>query len=708
MLAVSIVALIGYIALGAAAYRHAAPMFDHARIRITSWGWYGLFGLLLLMYLFFAAKGMMVGTYGMFGMLNLALVAAGCVSLWRENIRRRLAKLKHSHIVEVAMLVLGSYLTVVALEAPSNPYLTDFALQGLLAEIVMVTVVICALHLLFQRSGVGGALGVMIFEFVGLAEYFVVTFKEVPIMVSDVFALGTAAAVGGTYTYEFTDMAVAGMALAVVCMIIVSLTPKPHARGKKVIVANTVGGLGIAALLGFTLVTVSLTNTFGIYVGGWLPLQSYRTQGFISSFVAAAQNIRPTAPKGYTNTEAQSLIEEYAASYDETTGASEARQAAEAQFDELQPTVIVIMNESFSDLSIYGNLNAGYNGPEFINSMEDTLLKGDMYASPYGGGTCNAEFEFLTGVSMAYFGQSVYPYMVYDLSGVQNLASQFGELGYTTTAMHPNLATNWSRDVVYEDFGFQSFLSIDDFEGAQKLRGYTTDAATYDKILELLANDSTPQFIFDVTMQNHGSYDTGLLPEEDTTDYVVEGVEDVEELAELNEYLSLVNISDEALKNFLAALEELDRPVVVVFFGDHQPKGARQYNQLVYADEESGVAHEERTHITEYLVWANYDVAGVEELGAESNTTASYLAAETLNIIGAPLTDYQKALLSISEDLPLINLIGYTDAEGAWYDVDTMKGSEAKFRNDLEEMVYYQMFKDGVTYQVGAGSDGTL
>lgn len=30
--------------------------------------------------------------------------------------------------------------------------------------------------------------------------------------------------------------------------------------------------------------------------------------------------------------------------------------------------------------------------------------------------------------------------------------------------MHPNHATNWNRENVYKDFGFDQFLSINDFE----------------------------------------------------------------------------------------------------------------------------------------------------------------------------------------------------------------------------------------------------
>ena len=118
----------------------------------------------------------------------------------------------------------------------------------------------------------------------------------------------------------------------------------------------------------------------------------------------------------------------------------------------------------------------------------------------------------MTGNSMANLGSGVYPYTIYNMETTGNLAEQFKSLGYSTTAMHPNHATNWNRENVYKDFGFDQFLSINDFQGADTLRGMVTDQATYDKILELLDQNADPQFIFDVTMQNHSGYDTGLLP----------------------------------------------------------------------------------------------------------------------------------------------------------------------------------------------------
>ena len=164
----------------------------------------------------------------------------------------------------------------------------------------------------------------------------------------------------------------------------------------------------------------------------------------------------------------------------------------------------------------------------------------------------------------------MYPYTIYNMETTGNLAEQFKSLGYSTTAMHPNHATNWNRENVYKDFGFDQFLSINDFQGADTLRGMVTDQATYDKILELLDQNADPQFIFDVTMQNHSGYDTGLLPADkqmhlniDTTDLDAKTVEDGT-LSDVDEYVSCIEQSDQALRYFLNALNKLDRKVVVV------------------------------------------------------------------------------------------------------------------------------------------------
>ncbi len=696
----------------------------------STWVWSGILLAFLVFLTIYCQVGLIDDDLDAWLIFVGVSVVCSIVVLWREPVQRcfaslHIGKLRISFLVELVMLLLASYLTFIVVEMPSNPKLTQFNLTGMLIEITICFLGLAFMHFLFQRKGAGAAIGVMLFFGLGLLEYFVVEFRGEPLVASDVFALGTAAAVGFSYTYTLNASCVNAITLCVAVSTLFAFVPErnperylaanagsnvePNAEGKKTkrlrAVLNCLVALAIMVGSVAAVVTINLTDAFGITVSGWKPLNSYYRNGFLTSFIVGAQSIIPNQPSGYSNEAAEDIIATYAEAYDERMSEDEAYTLAQEQFEELQPTVIVIMDETFSDLSIYENLHAGYEGPEFFNSFDEAYMKGSLYVSAYGGGTCNSEFEFLTGASMAYFGIGVYPYMVYDLSEAPSMARQFQEMGYITTAIHPNRAANWNRDVVYPDLGFDSFLSIDDFEDPDTLCNKVTDEEVFNTVLDLLESNDDPQFIFAVTMQNHSSYNTGLIPNEDLTEYYVDGEND----SELDEYLALITASDEALEDFIESLSELDTPVVLVYFGDHQPNIASDYNDSIFADEEDTIEHEQRRYQSSYMVWANYDIAGAEDLlpTTTSATSINYLAAQVMELIGAPLSDYQKCALEIRESMPLINVAGYMDKYGQWADADSDDSNTAdNLYYDLWMAQYYMFFGDGVKYQVGAGASG--
>lgn len=667
----------------------------------------------------FLAIQVFIGVWGALGLVQnepvapiiMNAVLTGCVylSLARPRLRSRLLALfepgsrwPHPQAAcALAMVATGVFATL-ALELPSNHNLLWMYPLCLLLEIFLVTAVVAGFFYLFQRRGAASAIVSFVFFAIGIAEYFVITFKSQPIQPGDLTAIATAAAVGGGYIFSITSYCLYGIVALALAMITSAyaalLKPdREHRTRKQLLVNLLVGVLCLGGVVGHV-VLVDYYNLLRIQVYTWRPLESYYRQGFIPSFISSAQTIQPRKPEGYTKSDAQDLIDEYAASYDEAAGTTPERSEAVEQFEDEQPSVIVVMNETFSDLSDYDNLHAGYEGPEFFNSIDDAVQRGDLYVSAYGGGTCNTEFEFLTGNSMAYLGNGVYPYTIYNLTHAENLAQQFSDLGYTTTAMHPNHATNWNRENVYRDFGFDEFLAIEDFEGADTLRGMVTDAETYDKIVEMLETNDDPQFIFDVTMQNHSGYDTGLIPNDMQTNYLIDGTYD----PEVNEYLALIEESDRALEEFLGELEELDRPVVVVFFGDHQPFFPSDFNDAWFQGEDDAT-HSERLYHTGYVIWANYDLAGSEQQSQQEDISTNFLGAEVMNLIGAPLSDYQKAQLALRESMPAINMIGYQDQAGAWHLSSAVADEHAteafsaaqKAREDLAKMQYLKLFDHG-------------
>lgn len=678
-------------------------------------------GLILLIQLFFtvwSAIGLVDCADPM--AVVVAIVAhallCGCVyfNIHRDCVLERLrallgaeGKFAHPLLGASIMLLLAGVFATLGLEFSSNHDLTWMYPLCLLLEWALIAFAMLGLFFLFQRRCGGAVVLAVALYVLGLAEYFVILFKSMPISPGDLTALSTAAAVAGTgYTYTITSFCMLSLAFTVIaiqiCTLAAQVAPKRQKGSWRGLVLNLL--IAIVCLGGIAAHTTLLDyyHTLYIQVYSWRPLESYYRQGFLPSFISGAQTIKPSKPEDYTVSGAKKLISEYAKEYDgnnQTGGSSATRLEATKQFDEEKPTVIAVMNETFSDLSIYQNMHADYQGPTYFKSIDDCLSRGRLYVSAYAGGTANTEFEFLTGNSMAYLGSGVYPYTTYDLTDTENLAAQFKSLGYYTTAMHPNHGTNWNRENVYKDFGFDQFLTINDFQNAETLRGMVTDKATYDKILELLDTNSNPQFIFDVTMQNHSGYDTGLIPYDKQMSLNIDG----EFNSNVNEYVSLIQQSDEALKYFLNKLSKLDRKVVVVFWGDHQPFFPDTYNDRWFTNEDDAT-HQERLWQTSYIIWANYDVAGNSQTSHEEDLSSNYLSSELMKLIGAPLTDYQKAHLTLRQSLPALNSVGYEDSQDRWL-LSSSKSDEAyndtiaaaceKARSDYHAMQYYMMFGDG-------------
>ena len=645
--------------------------------------------------------------------MNAVLVICTCASLKSKQLADRAVmwigartrgRTPHPLVCSIALIALAALFAAMGLEIPSNHDLLAMYPLCALLEWALIAGAMLGLYFLFQRRGAAPAVVAIVLLFVGIAEYFIVTFKSMPIQPGDLSALSTAAAVAGTgYTYSLSAFCLYAIACAAIalllCRLAAAFRPERTACTRRTLIVNLLVGVLCLGAVGAHVTLIDYYNMLGITVYTWRPLNSYYHQGFLPTFISGAQSIKPSKPKGYTVDGAKELVSEYAADYDKSEGASKDRAAAERQFDEEKPTVIAIMNETFSDLSIYQNLHADYQGPQYFKSLSDTLARGKLFVSAYGGGTCNSEYEFLTGNTMAFLGSGVYPYTIYDLTQTENLASQFKQLGYRTTAMHPNHGTNWNRENVYQDFGFDEFLTIKDFQDAETLRGMVTDKSTYDKILQLLDEDADPQFIFDVTMQNHSGYNTGLVPADKRVDLAIDGVSD----PEVNEYVSLIQESDKALQYFISKLRQLDRKVVVVFFGDHQPFFPDTYNDLWFTGEDEAT-HAERLWQTDYIIWANYDVAGRSQDGTVTDLSTNYLGSTLMDLIGAPMSDYQKAQVTLRRALPSINATGYEDRNLRWYlstgTAENLEEGEAAqaaedARDDYRTMQFYQMFGDG-------------
>lgn len=318
------------------------------------------------------------------------------------------------------------------------------------------------------------------------------------------------------------------------------------------------------------------------------------------------------------------------------------------------PDIVVIMNESFADLRCYGAQIA----PEIYRDWDEILARsahGTAYSSVFGGNTPNAEYEFLTGDSLLFYTGTPIPYETAIRQDVPALPGLLAQLGSGTVAMHPNEGIVWSREQVYPKLGFGRSVFLADYENTEMLRRYVSDQANYSQVLRVLEEAEGPQFLFNVTIQNHGSYE-----EEDFADLNAL-LDSRTSCSQTRQYLTLVKESGAALKEFLQQLEQRPRKTYVVFFGDHQP----WVDEAFYSQYESGQdAQEHLRYQVPYFIWCNQSQEETQLPLCGLNDLQLYLAEQA----GLPLTGYQKLLAQVAQRYPVVCAQGVMAADGSWLD----------------------------------------
>ena len=148
---------------------------------------------------------------------------------------------------------------------------------------------------------------------------------------------------------------------------------------------------------------------------------------------------------------------------------------------------------------------------EYWDSLEENCIKGWANVSVFGGTTANSEYEFLSSDATALYQNPVIPYNNYfeQTDVYQSMVSVLIDQGYETTAFHPYLSSGWNRTQVYRAMQFDHIIFSEDLEQPlDTMRLYTSDEGDYTYIRQYFdqKEKNTPQFFFNVTMQNHSGY----------------------------------------------------------------------------------------------------------------------------------------------------------------------------------------------------------
>ena len=298
-------------------------------------------------------------------------------------------------------------------------------------------------------------------------------------------------------------------------------------------------------------------------------------------------------------------------------------------------TVVYVLSESFSDPSRVPGLKTNKDSMPNIRKIKAGTTSGLMLSSGYGGGTANLEYMGLSGLSMANFDSSLsspYQQLVPSQHWTPTINQLWGapanSLGY-----HPYESSMYSRATNYKKFGFSHFYTLtgpDMIKYQDKIdeSPYVSDKSSYDSALEGIRSGKTNKFIQIITMQNHMPYHEWY----ENNDYTAESTTGTplgdDEQQSIETYQKGVEITDQATQEFLNELDALDKPVTVVFYGDHLPG--------IYSSASEDDNNSLALHLTDYFIWSN-------KASSSQGNKASDAAYSSPNFFVAQAADHMNA-----------------------------------------------------------------
>ena len=595
--------------------------------------------------------------------------------------------------------------TVIMLLIPCASYILFEYVTGNLPTIPLFMAVlnigwICLLYLAaFAVSGstrIGIPLTAVFLYAVSVAEYLVAGFRGRPIMIWDVLAMQTAMSVAGNYKFVLTEeMYLACLGVQAICLFALLFPKRVISRKKRLVFAG--GSAGVVFSFGFWFYT-SLIPDKGLEINMWEVSETYQEYGYVLSTAVSLNYAVQKKPKGYSLSKVKQI-------YDSVREENQVLMASAGEVDveseeNITPVnIICIMNESFSDLKSAGSFETNQEYFPFLNSLKENTVKGSLCVPVFGSLTSNSEFEFLTGDSISLLPANSIAYQFNVKPNTYSLVSTLKSQGYDTVAMHPYPRENWNRQECYRNLGIDEFLAIEDYEGSQQLRNYVSDQADYEKLIERVESKENPEdklFLFNVTMQNHGGYES-LYDNFDQEVWLTGRLKG--KYPKADQYLSLMKRSDEALEYLISYFKQSTEPTMIVLFGDHQPSVEDEFFDDISGTPSSLMQNKDRLiwYQTPFFIWTNYETQAEEK----GKMGAIYLSSELLKRAGVNMTPYQQFLLTMEETFPVVHPIGCYNKEGTYYSWDALREPGSPYQDliiNYEYLVYNHIF-DGKKYE---------
>lgn len=524
------------------------------------------------------------------------------MSILRASLRVHFILLLLAHTVALFYIVMQ--VNMIFIEAMNWIYF--YNMQFILSFVVIYAIYILVYNLI-GKVFLSMVLTSCTLVILGIVNYLKLIFRGDPLYPSDFTQITHMQSVIPMVMDYFSWSYIFIIIVSIVACIVAGIYMRRYIQNVKI-------HLGIRALLVVGSIFVlyaygNFANTFmnkvfqksGVDFVLWNQNENYASNGFVLGFISNLDTTVMEKPKNYSKENMLQIANNIKKQYSGNIGSQKKKE---------KPNIIFVMSESFWDPTKVTNLSFSEDPVPNLHHYIENFPGGQTISPTFGGNTANVEFEALTSYSMSLLKPGSIPYqqVITNKKEIPSIPTALKKEGYYTSAIHSFGRTFFKRDDVYKVLGFDKFNAEDTMENVDIDGDYISDLAMSKEIIAELEEQKQPTFIHAVTMQNHFPFTEGRFGENLIE---ISGLENEESKGELETYTEGLRRSDEALQYLIEQLDNLDRPTLLVFFGDHLPSlGTNKsfYKENGYITNEKTPSERLAMAQTPLLMYANFDM----------------------------------------------------------------------------------------------------
>jgi phosphoglycerol transferase MdoB-like AlkP superfamily enzyme len=327
-----------------------------------------------------------------------------------------------------------------------------------------------------------------------------------------------------------------------------------------------------------------------------------------------------TEPKGYSDQTVASILKD--------------TQKGDSTLSGKRPNIIVVLLESCFDVSEFPALKTNKDPIPYYHQLEKQYSTGHLTVPVVGAGTCNTEFEVLTGMSCQFFGPGEYPQKtILKKRDCESTADVIKKLNYGAHVVHNNGGNFYSRANAFSQMGFDTFTSKEllDIDEYTPLNTWPTDDILVDATKDALDSTPTPDYVYTITVGTHGDYPT----EKVIADPKIRCSSKTLDQSRLNQweyYCNMLNNMDRFIQEYTKMLSKRGEPTLLIMFGDHLPTMGLTNNDV-------------KTHDifkTKYITWNNFGMPKQDQDLTSYQLVSEYF--DRLGIHGGTIVDYNQSM----------------------------------------------------------------